>query len=140
MLHLVPLVVLKIYVLSFTQSFSLSANVNACEYECQCNVNALCSFFFSSTVIHSKFWWSLRSQKLHSFEFGKNHLVTSVFRSTLKELWFHHYLCTLKYLTDSKTQFRWITFTYLLFRLKLSTKWKNAYRIKIVEKNFWTCR
>ena len=69
MLHLVPLVILKIYVLSFTQSFSLAANVNACEYECQCNVNAseyecqcnvnaceyqcqcnvnaLCSFFFS---------------------------------------------------------------------------------------------
>ena len=100
--------------------------------QCECIVLLL----FFSTVIHSKFWWSLRSQKLHSCKFGKNQLVTSLFRSTLKELWFHHYLCMLKCLTDSKNQFRWITFTYLLFRLKLSTKWKMPTELRLLKKTF----
>ena len=85
MLHLVPLMALKIYVLSFTQSFSLAANVqcnvnaseyecqcnvNACEYECQCNVNA-CEYECQCNVNACEYQCQCNVNALCSFFFSQ---------------------------------------------------------------------
>ena len=57
-----------------------------------------------------------------------------------KKLEFHQDLCMLKYLIDSKNQFCLITFTYLLFRLKLLTGLKIPTEFRLLKNIFWTCR